>query len=68
MDEYSKTGASLYAAIAKRRAQEQIKLMQDALTLQNEADFVEFLREKLGVTPTDPGYLTAITLWRERRP
>ena len=68
MDEYSKTGASSYAAIAKRRSQEQMNLMKDALILQSEADFIDFLREKLGVTPTHPGYLAAITLWRQRQP
>jgi hypothetical protein len=67
MDEYSKTGPRSYRAQARQKAQDKSNLMKNALTLQSEADFIEFLRNRLGVTPSHPGYLVAIKLWRERQ-
>jgi hypothetical protein len=67
MDEYSKSGPKSYGAGAKQRAQERQTLMREALALKTEADFIEFLRERLRVTPVDPRYLASIKAWRSLR-
>ncbi len=67
MDDYSKTGPRSYAAEAKRLEQERMRLMAEGLALSEEADFITFLRDKLGVKPGDPRYIPAIRFWRDRR-
>lgn len=68
MDEYSKSGPRTYAAEARRREQEKLKIIGEGLALHDESDFIVFLSDRLGVKPGDAGYLPAIKLWRLRHP
>ena len=68
MDDYSKTGPKTPSSGAKERERNKLPIMQELLEVENENDFIDELRSKLDITPSHPGYLPAIKLWRELHP
>jgi hypothetical protein len=72
MDDYTKTGPRTYAVQAKRLAQERTArekaLLDKALDKRTEAEFIDALRETMGITKDHPIYIKAIKFWRSQHP
>ena len=68
MDDSSKTGPKTPSSAARERERNKLRIMQELLDVGNENDFIDELSSKLDITPSHPGYLPAIKLWRELHP
>jgi hypothetical protein len=66
VDEYSKSGPRTYSSEANRRVREQKRLLDRVLDKPTEAEFIQALRETMGVTKDHPIYLQAIMYWRSQ--